>query len=347
MRGWMPVILLSLLLATVPPSSGLTAPRPTYAVGDYWLYSMDATLFSLSLHGSLNLTVEGFRTFRVNGTDFPVVTVLFEGEGTFRGEVGGELFLGNWTIQRSELWETQGYKVLHRYNRTHATGLGQTSRLNFTLEGVDVTTNLLLRDTWTFPVVAGSAGFVEANVTSPQWFNVTSAFGETRFAENRTYTERRNLTALEIGTISVPAGAWEVLRVNESIRGGWVEHNYSPAVGGDVRQEMFNETGASVSRLELLAYRYQVGGPPPSDPTRGSDLLLAVAFGGLVAGGGFVGFWRLRRRKRPPRWRSYEEELAEERDVGPPEGPDDPEGAPGRGGGSSSAGIGRSPLPAR
>jgi len=338
---------LLVFVASLAPSAALTAPRPVYAEGDFWLYSMEGTLESLfALNGSLNLTVEGFGTFFGSGTDVPFVTVLFEGRGTLDGDpaIWGERILGTWVIQRSERWQTDGYEVLQRYQRILASGTGETSGQAFTLEWVNSTHHFLLRDTWAFPLGEGDQGTLESEATSFQWINVTSSLGSTNQEDNGTSLDQRNFTAVSSGPVTVPAGTWEALRINESFSAGRVEHDYAPAIGGDVRQEVFNGTGASVTRLELLSYRYQgddLRGPHGLEWTFLPWLALAAVLGGSV-----LTLWGWRRRKPPARWRSYEEEIREERAGDPPGGPGDPEGARGTGGGSSSAGTGR-PSPGR
>jgi hypothetical protein len=334
-----PLLALALLLP-VPATAAEPAPRPVYAVGDFWLYRLNSTEGGFfALHGTLNVSVGGFTRFPANGT--PVVEVLFSGDGELRlaEGLGTEPVDGTWAIRGSEYWETENYKILRRYLRVAGSGTGRTSGQAFTFEIVNTTVNDLRSDTWTFPLLEDSQGRVVANAS----YNATTAFHLPPLApqnstENGTYVASTTLTALGAGPVTVPAGTWSALTVNETTPAGWTIHRYAPVVGGDLRTEAFNATGAAVSRLDLLSFRYRQGelASPP-------DVWPWVGLGAVAAAGISAAVLLLRRRRRGrPSWRAYEEDLREAGGA-PSAGPGDPPAAPRGDGGSSLAGKGRGP----
>ena len=307
------VAALLLILAPAVTAHDWTAPKPQYAVGDFWLYRLNSTEAAIfALNGTLNVSVESFGSRVVNGTSVAVVQMLFQGSGVlgWSPELNAtEPLDGTWEIQGSESWEASAYKLVHGYLRVE--GSGTFSSQPFSFENVNVTDNVVWNDTWLFPLDDEGSGRIVSNTTYSMWTNASfpPPIGLQSNHTEGGFVHTVNLTTEGLWAPRVPAGIWETLRVNESQEEGYVHHYYAPAIGGDARTDTFNATGGVVSRLELLAYRYQAAETSP--PTPAADYTLVIVATTAAAAGIVTAIALRRRRKARVEWRSYEEEIAE------------------------------------
>jgi len=322
------IIVLLLLLPAARAGDPGPVEKPAYAVGDYWSYHLESLeAFVFLMNGTMNVRVVDIARKEVRGVNHTVVILLFEGRGTLDWSPEArpnapENLTGSWAIDGFEWWESTGLKLVRRYLRVTGEGTGQTSGQTFHLDLVNETRSVLLEDTWRFPIAANATGRIRADTeyNSSAEF-VAPGMPARTYAANGTFNETIDLVAEGWGRPVVPRGTFDALRMNETLEGGSVRHEYAPAVGADVRREIFNET-ARVQTLDLLAFRYRHADPPV--PTV-LDFRVPLA---VIIGLAGVAIVLLVRRRRPgEEWRAFEDEV---RDLKPARegGPGGPPKAP-------------------
>src|SRR5213593_893875 len=80
-------LLLVAAFAIVPGSAKANMDKPTWAAGDFWVYSFASGSGGLTINGTLRLDVTGTETVTLNGTDYPCYRVA----GDLKVPLGGGL----------------------------------------------------------------------------------------------------------------------------------------------------------------------------------------------------------------------------------------------------------------
>src|SRR5437016_14566058 len=71
-------LLLVAAFAIVPGTASANMDKPTWAAGDFWVYSFVSRSGGLPLNGTLRLDVTGTETVTLNPTDYPCCHVAAE-----------------------------------------------------------------------------------------------------------------------------------------------------------------------------------------------------------------------------------------------------------------------------
>src|SRR3989441_6263586 len=200
--------------------------KPTYAVGDKWVYVLSGSLaglpgfntsqgtFHLGLVGFVYVNVIGSATVQANNTSVSAVRVDSRATGFLNGtfsvpRAGSGQISGSFTTTSTEFWEGQGYLPIESLGTTsyHAdVTLGTTTPLDFALR-VNATTSYSSIPPFELDVgqsaSAAFAAHVELNSTFTAFFRTMTSQNVTDVSStwHRDVLSRENVT-VEAGTVS-------------------------------------------------------------------------------------------------------------------------------------------------
>lgn len=292
------------LLATeAGPAAAVDAPRLT--VGDHWTYFTNTTTQDgFRLVGTATFAIDARAVFALNGRSHDVFQVEVGGSGNVSGRVEFEgntySLSGTWTLAGEEFLEVSGLKIVSSYVRLLANGRTQPLNLALTIRVENTTTFEILDDTWRFPVDAGDVGTLTERLNASEEFLARAGLSEERSSTNGTGIRTLRYRAEAEERVSVPAGTFDTVRINETWPDGRYTHlYYASGVGNNVRSESYGATGTKIASTGLVSYRYQSTEPsPPSWLTilESSFIVAAIASAVVV----LIVRRRKRVRIRPP-----------------------------------------------
>ena len=301
------VVLFAAALVLVPGTVRGPLPdsmgAPAWSAGDFWLYRFNSTFEgSVFLNGTLRAEILGISNVTVRGLAQDVFTVDTGGTGTLEGlfptPFGNVPAKGTWNLTGEELFATGSRKIVKTLIDITAAGQVGILNLPFNLLWTNSTSNLVVRDGWTYPVPVGTSGNVTLNASMAE--HVFLQFGTNPPLNTTTVGVTEVTVAVSLSSksnASVPAGTFETYGVRESWPDGASERfDYAPKAGNNARTRTFNSTGAEVTRTELVSYRYRAGESP--------DPLATILIGAVVAiavAAALTVLWISRRRRRRDR----------------------------------------------
>jgi len=276
-----------LLAAEAGPAAAVEAPR--LAVGDHWTYFTNTTTQDgFRLVGTATFAIDARAVFVLNGRSHDVFRVEVGGSGNASGRVEFEgktySLSGTWTLAGEEFLEVSGLKIVSSYVRLLATGRTQPLNLALTIRVENTTTFEILDDAWRFPVDAGDVGTLTERLNASEEFLARAGLSEERSSTNGTGIRTLRYRAEAEERLSVPAGTFDTIRINETWPDGRYTHlYYASAVGNNVRSESFNAIGTKIASTDLESYRYQSTEPsPPSWLTILESSLIVAAIASAV-----------------------------------------------------------------
>lgn len=266
--GFLAVVL---VLVPLAPGTAATIEKPAYARGDTWTYRTTLAESLGVFDGNMTTTAGDEINLTVQGESVHALELSVDGEGSFSGTFESfGVVRGSWTITGAEHWESQGWEVVRSFVRLSAAGSleGGPQPVPFTFQLTNETTQRLSGSPPSWPLRSG------ASVSIPGHWNESLNLsvriqggppqGNTSWIDGDFVTRR-----LDNGTetVVVPAGTFTADRIEEILpenthRVRW----FSPRAGNDVREEDYNATGDRIALLELSAFRYAAGEPPPPFP---------------------------------------------------------------------------------
>jgi len=284
---------------------GTSMNAPAWTAGDFWEYRFNTTFEnSVYLNGTVRAAVGETRTEVVRGVSVEVFVVNTSGRGIMAGAF--EIFnasvpvSGAWNLTGEEWITTASRKIVKSLVVIDADGKVPVPvpDTDFHLSWTNLTTNVIVQDAFTYPVPLGFSGTVRANSSWREDVVVQLGGNPPGTFVNVNQTEVAfTVSVPATGNTSVPAGTFETFEVRESWPDGSSDRlDYAPRAGNNARTEAFNSSGGSVSRTELVAYRYRAAEP------MGDPVVLAVGIGVVVAVA--IGFavlalrWQRRRSER-------------------------------------------------
>ena len=294
-------IVLAVVSAALAGRTAATVDRPAYASGDFWTYRTNLTeALNLSFTGNTTLEAGTVGPHVVQGVALDALELYLSGGGTFAGSFPFGEIRGNWTVTGADLWETRAWRPVNTTLRLTAEGelRNGPAPIRVALELVNVTTQRVLSDGFTWPVHPGSAGSLSSRWNVSE--NLTILFQGSPPQSNETRVNATLATQFEdlrSESVSVPAGTFDADVIREAgPDGGYRLRWFAPRVGNDAREEDYNATGARVATSELTAFRYAAGEPAPPFPW----LPVLVAALAVVVVLLFVGLALRARKRRVP-----------------------------------------------
>ena len=274
MRRQVVVLSLSVLLVllALAPRAIAPIPRPAYARGDFWSYrTFLAEEIGFAFAGNTTITAGDVIEVPVQGSTVRALEMSVEGIGTFSGAFPPfGTAAGTWVLTGTEHWDAESWSSVRSFARLTATGAFQTSPspVPFTFGITNETTRRIDEETFGWPVADGATGETRAHWNAS--VNLTIQFEGSPTQWNTSWIDGDFVTThAQNGTAILAFGGatFDTYRIDEAGPEGphrvrW----YAPRVGGDVRQEEYNETGGTVASSELTDFRYQAGEPPPPFP---------------------------------------------------------------------------------
>src|SRR3989441_4038449 len=208
--------------------------RPSWAAGDFWVYSYHAAAVGTSYVGVLRLDVVGTDSVTLNGSTYPSYRV----KGSISYDFGGAS-----VTYRGDLWYTVDSLAIAKISIT----INVTGTIEVTIWG-----NPPQSIHW--PLTTGDS-----------WTSATDITIKEVISGNTTSLYQRLSTTFSVQadqTIMVPAGTFTTTPVKETMTGSTAYNiNYwSPQAGNSVRTEGYNGTGGGSSgSYNLTSYNYQAG----------------------------------------------------------------------------------------
>lgn len=306
-------LLANAFLLAVPTTASAALVRPTYSVGDRWVYDLSGTLDALpgsnaTSPGDLSFQLVGRLEVEVRGLEPRGVRVASVARGYLNGSFslpppfGGTVTVtGSFAADGTELWEGQNYFPIESNGTTTYSAditFIVTSRMNAMIRA---NANTTVGPGSVFPLEVGNSSTVDLSTTLRT--NSTFTFlGNTTTSENTTtgFTSwKREVLALE--TVSVGAGSFASYKLNQSLgsfpgfvsAGGAAGGNETAYFSNDVgyyTKRVGYANGTPVAEANLRSYAYGA---------RASYLIpiLLIVLAAVVSGIVFA-LWYRRRKKR-------------------------------------------------
>jgi hypothetical protein len=228
------VVALVLAFGFLAQPARASTGRPTWSVGDFWVYSYRAEALNQTASGSLRLDVVATESVTLNGTSYSTYKV----KGTISYQFGSltTTFVG-------DVWYTTDLAIAEISFAFNLTG-----SLTVTIWGnppQHINWPLTNGDSWT------SSTDVTLHEVAP---NGTATNTYTRLSTT--------FTVLADTSVTVPAGTFTTTPVKETTAGstGYTINYWSPQAGNSVRNEPYGSSGSAPSGgYNLTDYRYQNG----------------------------------------------------------------------------------------
>lgn len=285
--------------ARAPLGSSMEAPA--WSAGDFWEYRFNTTFEgSIYLDGTVRAAISGVRAEVVRGVAQDVFVVNTSGLGILQGAF--RLFnvsvpaTGFWNLTGEEWIATASRKIVKSLVVITADGKVPIPipDTDFHLSWTNLTMNRVVQDPFTYPVALGFSGTVTLNSSWQEDVVLQLDDNPPETFSNVNETDVAfQVRVPNTATVTVPAGTFETFEIREAWPDGSSDRfDYAPAAGNNARTEAYNASGDSLSRTELVAYRYQASEPPADS----SLLYLATGIGvAAVASAALaVKWWRRR-----------------------------------------------------
>jgi hypothetical protein len=227
------ILLVATFAFLAQPATASTA-RPTWAAGDFWLYSYRASALGTTYSGSLRLDVVGSESVTLNGTAYSSYRV----KATIAYDFGGASL-----TYKGDVWYTTDSLAIAQISIT----VNISGSLAITIWG-----NPPQHINW--PLSNGDSWSSATDITIKEVLPNGTAMS--------TYTRlSTTFTVLADASVTVPAGTFMTTPVKESMTGStFYNVNYwSPQAGNSVRSESYNGTSGPSGGYNLTDYKYQNG----------------------------------------------------------------------------------------
>lgn len=230
------LLIVSLAFAAQPARAEMG--RPTWASGDFWVYTLSFADAELGLpNATLRFDVTGTETITVNGTAY----------STYRVAATISFVLVGTTTFPADMWfSTETLAIVK---------IRATVQLN--LPGFDAS--------GTFEVSGNPPQTIQWPLTAgASWQSSTRVWTVATNSTGTTYTSVPLSTDFSVqsdATISVPAGTFTTtpLKETDTASGSYTINYWSPQVGNWARVAQHNSTGENEGNFNLTSYNYQAG----------------------------------------------------------------------------------------
>jgi len=270
LAGAIGLLLVAGLLALAMPARA-NMDRPTWSVGNFWVYNVTSGTGPGQTSGTLRLDVAGTESAVVNGTSYSTYHLT------------ASLVEGILTIP-ADIWFSTDTLAIVKISSAFDVVPGNAS----TRVSVSISGNPPQTIQWPL-------------TTDATWTSATTVWAVTTFQGNTTYTQSLVSTTFTVQaeqTISVPAGSFTTTPIKELSANGTFTVNYwSASVGNWVRVGEYDGTGRNTGNFNLTSSNYAgpgfFGSVILGLPIWIWLILLVVI---VVA---IIGFFAVRRRKPP------------------------------------------------
>ncbi len=235
------VFAIALTALAVAPTASADMTRPTWTVGDYWLYNIRQDSIFIITTGTLRMTVAGTDPVVVEGVTYPSWRLDTISNLTFSG-----IFAG-WMNMSGPSW----------YRMSDLSLVKQDFTGNYTISGfppnvVTAVTEWNPPSDIQWPLTNGNTW------TTSGWMNTTATLGGMPSWSNTTYVSTRRVQPTE--TVTVPAGTFSTTPLNDTAPNGQFNVSaWSPTAGNYVRFLSFDGFGTLLQSTQLASYQYQAG----------------------------------------------------------------------------------------
>src|SRR2546422_3860389 len=231
-------LLLVAAFAIVPGTAKANMDKPTWAAGNFWVYSFESGSGGLTINGTLRLDVTGTETVTLNGTPHPSYHVA--------ADLKIPLGAGFTYEATPDIWFSTDTLAIVKIRVVVAPIGNLTTQTMVVIAGSPPQTihwPLTAGATWTDTTVVWSSS---TNATATTWTNATLT---TRF------------DVQPDATITVPAGTFTTTPIKETNTANlsYTMNYWSADVGNWVRVGDYDSTGRNTDNFNLTAKNYQGG----------------------------------------------------------------------------------------
>ena len=231
-------LLLVAAFAIVPGTARANMDKPTWAAGDFWVYSFVSGSGGLAINGTLRLDVTGTESVTLNQTDYPCYHVAADLKIPFGGGLSYEV--------KPDIWFSTANLAIVKIRAVVTPILNVTTETTVVIAGSPPQTihwPLTAGATWTDSTVVWTSS---TNATATTWAHATLA------------------TTFEVksdATITVPAGTFTTTPIKETntANATYTMNYWSAQVGNWVRVGDYDSTGRNTDNFNLTSSNYQGG----------------------------------------------------------------------------------------
>lgn len=249
------VVGLMVTLLAIPAVVSAEITVPEFEAGDRWTYGVDLGLSGMDLNGDWTFEVQGKKT--ISGYD--VYDISLEGDGSVTMEIQG---IGTATMD----FTMDGYNYM-RTSDLASVKENISIHMSTSILGIELSIDMYTERLYSppmnefgYPLDVGDEWTSASSVTTTSAF-VTTTGGNTT-SETMTDTESESLSfkCESEESVSVPAGNFQSLKVNQSEDGGGYSYYYiSDEVGFYTKSEVYEEDGELEMAMQLKSYSYGAG----------------------------------------------------------------------------------------
>lgn len=242
---------ISLVLSTVCVGTVVgvdEAEMPKYSVGDKWKLSVDF---------KEGIGLLGTATFEITGdsveiTQFGKHYVCYERSMTGGGTVYGEGVTGTWTMN-GKLYAQKSDCSNVKETMTMDMPFTYAGESHTTKEVTETTCDPPLEKYKGFPLTVGKSWSAATTETTTMQTTIDGQVDQ----ETNTTTYTKSYLVLRTELTTVSAGEFETFVIKKvDPDGSYSEWYYSPEVGENVKETLYDETGKLWITMEVLEYSY-------------------------------------------------------------------------------------------
>lgn len=231
-------LLLVAAFAIMPGTAKANMDRPTWAAGNFWVYSFVSGSGGLTINGTLRLDVSGTETVTLNGTDYPSYHVAADLKIPFGAGFSYEL--------TPDIWFSTDTLAIVKIRAVVAPIANLTTQTTVVIAGSPP-------QTIHWPLTAGAT-----------WTDSTVVWTSSTNATATTWAQAALSTRFEVqsdASISVPAGTFTTTPIKESNTANlsYTMNYWSAQVGNWVRVGDYDSTGRNTDNFNLTSYSYSGG----------------------------------------------------------------------------------------
>ncbi len=231
-------LLLVAAFAIVPGTARANMDKPTWAAGDFWVYSFVSGSGGLTLNGTLRLDVTGTESVTLNGTDYPCYHVAADLKIPFGAGLSYEV--------TPDIWFSTATLAVVKIRAVVAPILNLTTQTTVVIAGSPP-------QTIHWPLTAAAS-----------WTDTTVVWTSSTNATRTTWSHTTLSTRFEVqsdATITVPAGTFTTTPIKETNTANltYSMNYWSAQVGNWVRVGDYDSTGRNTDNFNLTSSNYQGG----------------------------------------------------------------------------------------
>jgi hypothetical protein len=231
-------LLLVAAFAIVPGTARANMDKPTWAAGNFWVYSFTSGSGAATFNGTLRFDVTGTETVTLNGTDYPSYHVAADLKLPFGGGLSFQV--------TPDIWFSTDTLAIVKIRATVPPIANLTTQTTVVVAGSPP-------QTIHWPLTVGAS-----------WTDSTVVWTSSTNATRTTWSHAALSTRFDVqadATISVPAGTFATTPIKETNTANlsYTMNYWSAQVGNWVRVGEYDNSGRNTQNFNLTSSSFQGG----------------------------------------------------------------------------------------